>query len=74
MTTQLTDQAVITPKGISSNQRALLNHELDGDLDQIVAGERALGTSWRAIATTLTARTGRYVSHEALRSWYRARR
>lgn len=55
----------------ATHHRSLLDRELDGNLDRIVKDLRNTGDSWRTIASLLTIMTGHYVSHEALRRWYK---
>jgi intein-encoded DNA endonuclease-like protein len=51
--------------------KAALTDKLGRDLGTYVGGLRSAGWSWREIAQDLKQRTGIYVSHEALRGWYR---
>jgi hypothetical protein len=47
----------------------LVETRLGGPLDEYVAARRAT-TSWRAMAADLTERTGEYVTHQTLMSWF----
>ncbi len=49
----------------------LLEQRLGRSLDAYVSERRAAGVGWRKIATALADDTGRAVSYETLRAWFR---
>ena len=49
----------------------LADSQLDGQLIEIINGQRQQGQSWDRIARDLSARTGAYIPAETVRRWCR---